>query len=97
MEGSVMELQVRNTIGIGFLSMDMLGKLNLDFQEPIFTPMELTKPDLKPLLKDIPEVLRLQITQAVQACYSVSNELLNDTIKSPWAQQKLLEEEKEQG
>ena len=38
LKAEVIEPKVQNTIGIGFLSKDMLGKLNLDLQEPILVP-----------------------------------------------------------
>ena len=50
LKASVMEAQVWDTISMRFPYMDTLGRLNLDFQEPIFLPVKLTKPDLEPLL-----------------------------------------------
>ena len=62
-KAGVMKPQARHSIGTGFPSIDMLGKLNPDFQEPIYPPVEITKPDLDPLFKEIPEALRPQIPQ----------------------------------
>ena len=81
-KAAVMEPQVRDSIEMGFPSKDTLGKLNPDFQEPIFAPVELIKLDLEPLLKDDPEVLRLQITQAVQAAHNKSSQKVQ-ALSSP--------------
>ena len=46
----------------------MLWQLNLDHLGPVFPQVDLVKPDLEPLLRDldIPEDTKLQITKAVQ-------------------------------
>ena len=49
-----------------------MDKLNLAFQVPLFTPMDLAKLDLEPLLGvlDVYEDTKLQILKTVQNAYN---------------------------
>ena len=49
-------------MGIGLPSKVLWSKFNPEVQEPIFAPVDLTEPDLEPLLMDILEIGSLQIT-----------------------------------
>ena len=58
-----MEPQERDTIELGLLGCDVLGKLNSADQGPILTQVYLVKPDLESLLwgLDVSEDKKIQI------------------------------------
>ena len=77
-EGSVMEPQARDTIGMGIPGEDALGLLNPDHQGPVFPPVILEQPDLKPLLDalNVPEEAKLEITTVVRLMYDEKSHIV---------------------
>ena len=77
-----MDPQERDSIGIGFPTLDVLGKLHSAHQGSIFVPVKLVKPDMEPLLGDIPEDTKLWILKAMQEAHDK-----NSTWVQAWESQ----------
>ena len=60
-----------DTIRMGLPGVGVMDKLNPSHHGPIFTPVDLVKHYLEPLLKglDVPKDTRLQILKVVQAAH----------------------------
>ena len=74
-EGSVMEPQEKDSIGMRLTDLDVLGELYQTQQGSVFTPLELLKLDLEPPLRghDIPKDTKLQILKGVQDAQTSSD------------------------